>query len=199
MSTSKFARPDGSERYRRVFPARRLASGSQDLASGLLMVDAAAPAAVLVLAAEAIGFMLLRNGRCGFDERRGRGEIGDAMMGWPVSCLARGGAVGGNGKQRDGQNKAKSHRGHERNAHFNLLSSKWRLYADHRYICKFAIFDDLHCIAIALLRRPRLREIYSKFFKRFCCSWNLAGTSSPATTQPVSDHRKEGGRLVASL
>jgi hypothetical protein len=81
------------------------------------MVDAAAPAAVLVLAAEAIGPMLLRNGRCGFDERRGRGEIRDPVMGWPISGLVRGSPEGGPHKERHGQNESERGRRLEVSVH----------------------------------------------------------------------------------
>jgi hypothetical protein len=115
------------------------------------MIDAAAPAAVLVVTAEAIGPMVLRNGRCGFDERRSLGEIGDAIMLRPGSSDVRRGAERGSDKQRDGQNKAEGHRGFERNAHFNLLSSKRRLYAEQLYFCSFTIFGDrrLRCDRLA--------------------------------------------------
>src|SRR5580704_7473639 len=90
------ARPQGE---RAGFASRRTS----------VVVDATSSAAVFGIAAEAIGFMLVRNGRHGVGERRGRGEIRHVMMPWPVCCLVRGSAEDGSCKERDRQNECERH------------------------------------------------------------------------------------------
>jgi hypothetical protein len=134
-----------------------------------LIVDATAPAALLTVAAEAISFVRLRNGRCGADIRSRFGEVGDAVLRWLMSPVVRGGAECGKAELGNCQSKNESHWALDRNAHFNLLSSNRRR--------RQSVFTSAAspssaigvCIAIVLLRRLRFREIYSRFFKRFCC------------------------------
>jgi hypothetical protein len=111
--------------------ARSLRTGSSiGPRFGLSVVDAA-EVAFLILAAEAVGFHRLRDGRYRADICGRLGEVGDTMLRRLMSCVVSGGAMGRKDEQRDGQNKAEGHRGLERNAHFNLLSSKRRLSAEH--------------------------------------------------------------------
>jgi hypothetical protein len=89
-------------KWRRGRPLSKRAGFSIQL--GPSVVDAAAPTAVLILAAEAIGFVRVRDRRRRTDERRGGGEIRGAMMRRLMSGLVRGSAERGKGEERDGQN-----------------------------------------------------------------------------------------------
>jgi hypothetical protein len=69
------------------------------------IVDATTPAALLTVAAEAVSFGRLRNGRGRADIGSRFGEVRDVVLRWLMARVVRGGAKCGKGEQGNCQSK----------------------------------------------------------------------------------------------
>ena len=161
-------------------------------ALGPSVVDAP-EVAFLILAAEAVGFRRLCDGRHRADIGSRFGEIRDAMLRRliPVSCAGAPSA----GRANSETARVKPRAIGALNETLILISYRVIGVGCRAYLLlQLRLFGDRLCITIVLLRRLQLRAIYSKVLQKILLLLEFGqaklASSGDAT---ISDHRTEGG------